>query len=436
MGIFLFPSPCPSAHQMTSQRWRLLSLRQGGASVKDFAYQFLFVAEGLNISDAELKDIFNTSLNEPVHAWEMGMLGILSLWQFVGYVYHRGEEGGLPPLGPPPIPITDYLVPSPPMTRNRRRRKNGPAVAPPEAADDAARPVAADDTTAACPEVAEDTAAPPEEAGHAAASPVEAEESAASPVVADDAAAPQRASGEAAAHPEAADDAAAAPPVEANDAAASPEVAQNAALPPEAVIPASRSCRRRRRRKASSAPHGLEAVPEPSAGQEAIPEPPKRLALPAPPKRLALPAPPMRLSLPAPPRLLVLPAPLKCLALPVPSRLLVLPGPPWQPAKQLAPPWPPDGLDPAWSVPPAPPWPSTRVPVRPDGVPFGGGVVSGFCHFGLVLFMVLWQSPDTPIMSAFSCERAASSVLESRSLSSVCLVSCWSVVFGSRHSCL
>ncbi len=36
-------------------------------------------------------------------------------------------------------------------------------------------------------------------------------------------------------------------------------------------------------------------------------------------------------------------------------------------------------------------------------------------------------------MSAFSCERVASSVLES-----ACLVSCWSVVFGSRarHSCL
>ncbi len=63
-------------------------------------------------------------------------------------------------------------------------------------------------------------------------------------------------------------------------------------------------------------------------------------------------------------------------------------------------------------------------------------LLSGFCHFGLVLFMVLWQSPDTPVMSAFSCERAASSVLESRALSSAYLVSCWSVVFGSRHSCL
>ncbi len=27
--------------------------------------------------------------------------------------------------------------------------------------------------------------------------------------------------------------------------------------------------------------------------------------------------------------------------------------------------------------------------------------LSGFCHFGLGLFMVLWQSPDTPVMSCF-----------------------------------
>ncbi len=63
MGIFLFPSPCPSAHQMDAQCWRLLSLLEGVGSVKDFAYQFLFVVEGLNISDAEFKDIFNTCLN-------------------------------------------------------------------------------------------------------------------------------------------------------------------------------------------------------------------------------------------------------------------------------------------------------------------------------------------------------------------------------------
>ncbi len=36
----------------------------------------------------------------------------------------------------------------------------------------------------------------------------------------------------------------------------------------------------------------------------------------------------------------------------------------------------------------------------------------------------------------FLCECAASSVLEPRALLSACLVLCWSVVFGSRHSCL
>ncbi len=36
----------------------------------------------------------------------------------------------------------------------------------------------------------------------------------------------------------------------------------------------------------------------------------------------------------------------------------------------------------------------------------------------------------------FSCKCAASSVLEPCALSSVCLVSCWSMGFGSRHSCL
>ncbi len=35
-----------------------------------------------------------------------------------------------------------------------------------------------------------------------------------------------------------------------------------------------------------------------------------------------------------------------------------------------------------------------------------------------------------------SCEHVASRVLEACVLSSACLVSCWSVVFGSRHSCL
>ncbi|XDV20497.1 hypothetical protein PO909_025814 [Leuciscus waleckii] len=96
--------------------------------------QFLYLAEGLNISDAVLKDTFNTSLNEPVPAWEMGMLGILSFWQFVGYVYHRGWEGGLPPLGPPPIYLTNCQLPGPPMTplgRGRRKKRSDPSASYP-----------------------------------------------------------------------------------------------------------------------------------------------------------------------------------------------------------------------------------------------------------------------------------------------------------------
>ncbi len=161
---------------------------------------------------------------------------------------------------------------------------------------------------------------------------------------------PQVAAVEAAVPPVAAVEAAE-PPVAAEEAAAPPVVADEAAAPPVATEEAATSRsqkRRRRRKKASSTLQGLEAVPEPSAGQEAVPEPLQLLALPAPPKLLALPAPPKRLALPAPPR------------------LHVLPGPPWQPAKLLAPPWPPDGLEPAWSVPTAPPWPSSRDLVRPD----------------------------------------------------------------------
>ncbi len=249
----------------------------------------------------------------------MSLLGRWECWGYCPSGSLWGMSTTVERRVPPPIPCTDYLVPSPPMTRNRRMRKNGPAVAPPEAADDAAaaRPVVADNATAARPEVARRHCSAPEEARDAAAPPVEAEKAAVPPVVADDAAAPQRAAEE--------------------GQRSSPEAAQDAALPPEAVIPPPRSRRRRRRRKASSVPHGLEAirelavsqepVPVPSAGQEAIAELPKLLALPA-----AL-------------------------------RLPVLPGPPLLPAKQLAPPWPPDGPELAWSV---PPWPFSRVPVRPE----------------------------------------------------------------------
>ncbi len=51
--------------------------------------------------------------------------------------------------------------------------------------------------------------------------------------------------------------------------------------------------------------------------------------------------------------------------------------------------------------------------------------MSGFCHFGLVLFMVLWQSPDAPVMSCFH----VSARLRVRSL--VC-ISCFVLERGVR----
>ncbi|XP_016092258.1 GTPase IMAP family member 8-like [Sinocyclocheilus grahami] len=75
-----------------------------------------------------------------------------------GSVYHRGEEGGLPPLGPPPILLTNPLVPSPPMSCQRRR--NGYASPSLEAAGEAAVPLEVADEAAA-PRVAAEEAAVP-----------------------------------------------------------------------------------------------------------------------------------------------------------------------------------------------------------------------------------------------------------------------------------
>ncbi len=47
-------------------------------------------------------------------------------------------------------------------------------------------------------------------------------------------------------------------------------------------------------------------------------------------------------------------------------------------------------------------------------------------------FVTALTLPSCPVL----CECAASSVLEPRALLSACPVLCWSVVFGSQHSCL
>ncbi len=108
---------------------------------------------------------------------------------------------------------------------------------------------------------AEEAAAPPVVAEYAAAFPEVARRAAAPPVAAEEPAAPPEAVKEAVAPPVVADGAAA-PPVAAEEAAASHSQKW-----------------RRKRKKSSSTLQGLDFAPEPSPGQEAVPEPPKLLAL-------------------------------------------------------------------------------------------------------------------------------------------------------------
>ncbi len=177
MGIFLFLSPTTglSTYQLMVQQVNARYFCQQGADVRDFACDFLIEVDNLYYSEADVKEVFNICLDLPLSLWEKEKLGNVAFWDFVYHVYHRGEP-------PPQIKShsTDCLPfvsgsPSPPMTRKHRRRKNGPAVVPREAADDTAAgppeapeeattPQEAADDADMPPEVADATAAPPEAA--------------------------------------------------------------------------------------------------------------------------------------------------------------------------------------------------------------------------------------------------------------------------------
>ncbi len=139
MGIFLFPSPTTglSTYQLMVQQVNARYFRQQGADVRNFTCDFLIEVDNLDYSEADVKEVFNICLDQPLSLWEMEKLGNLGFWDFVYHVYHLGE-----PEPPPqakshstdctPFPPAVSGSPSPPMARNR------PSAAPPEAADDAA----------------------------------------------------------------------------------------------------------------------------------------------------------------------------------------------------------------------------------------------------------------------------------------------------------
>ncbi len=132
-----------------------------GDDVRDFACNFacnFFIeVDNLDYNVADIKEVFNICLDQPLSLWEMEKQGNLGFWDFVCHVYHCGESEHPPQVkihstDCPPFPPVVSGSPSPPMTHTQRRRKNGPAAAPPEVAKDAAAP----------PEVAKDASAQPE----------------------------------------------------------------------------------------------------------------------------------------------------------------------------------------------------------------------------------------------------------------------------------
>ncbi len=185
MGIFLFPSPNSwgSVRDQMVQIIQRVSLCQRGADIQDFACDFLAVINDLDYQDNnDLKEVFNSCLDEPLSPWEMVRLGTLTFWEFVYQIYHHGGHDSLG-LEEPPLVHYPNHNPSPPMTRKRRRRKNGPTSSATSTEEDTAPPEAANDIAAVPPEAPDDTAAPPVVAEYAAASPEAADNSAVPPEV-------------------------------------------------------------------------------------------------------------------------------------------------------------------------------------------------------------------------------------------------------------
>ncbi|RXN11545.1 glycine-rich RNA-binding 1-like protein [Labeo rohita] len=111
MGIFLFPSP-HSWEFVKDQMVQIIQhvcLRQRGlADIRDLACDFLSVINDLDSEDNnDLKEVFNSCLDNSLSPWEMESLGSLTFWEFVYQIYYHGGAlfaglGRAPSFTPPP----------------------------------------------------------------------------------------------------------------------------------------------------------------------------------------------------------------------------------------------------------------------------------------------------------------------------------------------
>lgn len=94
MGIFLFPSPSSWGSFKDQMVWTIqhLSLRQRWADIRDFTCHFLAVVNTLDKyeDNCDIKEVFNSCLDEPLSSLEMGRLGTLTFLEFVYQIYHHG----------------------------------------------------------------------------------------------------------------------------------------------------------------------------------------------------------------------------------------------------------------------------------------------------------------------------------------------------------
>ncbi len=124
MGIFLFPSPTTglSTYQLMVQQVNARYFRQQGADVRNFTCDFLIEVDNLDYSEADVKEVFNICLDQPLSLWELEKLGNLGFWDFVYHVYHLGEPE------PPPQAKSHSTdcTPLPTCSQWKPQSSNGP----------------------------------------------------------------------------------------------------------------------------------------------------------------------------------------------------------------------------------------------------------------------------------------------------------------------